>query len=53
MNPQTLEVPTTASRPGSEKQDLPKTMRAVVAYAPGDYRLETVPGREQARMTLS
>jgi erythritol/L-threitol dehydrogenase len=43
MNPQTLEVPTTASRPGSEQQDLPKTMRAVVAYAPGDYRLETVP----------
>jgi len=25
------------------QNDLPKTMRAVVAYAPGDYRLETVP----------
>jgi erythritol/L-threitol dehydrogenase len=43
MNPQTMEVPTPASRAGSAKQDLPKTMRAVVAYAPGDYRLETVP----------
>ncbi|HYZ72562.1 MAG TPA: alcohol dehydrogenase catalytic domain-containing protein, partial [Chthoniobacterales bacterium] len=43
MNPQTIEVPTTASRAGAAKQDLPKTMRAVVAYAPGDYRLETVP----------
>jgi erythritol/L-threitol dehydrogenase len=43
MNPQTIEVPTSASRAGAAKQDLPKTMRAVVAYAPGDYRLETVP----------
>src|ERR1700683_1837712 len=43
MNPQTLEVATPAPRAGAAKQDLPKTMRAVVAYAPSDYRLETVP----------
>ena len=43
MNPQTLDVATPAPRAGALKQDLPKTMRAVVAYAPGDYRLETVP----------
>jgi erythritol/L-threitol dehydrogenase len=43
MNPQTIEVANPASRTGTAKQDLPKTMRAVVAYAPGDYRLETVP----------
>jgi threonine dehydrogenase-like Zn-dependent dehydrogenase len=43
MNPQTLDVATPTPRVGAVKQDLPKTMRAVVAYAPGDYRLETVP----------
>jgi len=43
MNPQTLEVSTPASRASTFKEDLPKTMRAVVAYAPGDYRLEEVP----------
>ena len=32
-----------AKRLAAQKTDLPKTMRAVVAYAPGDYRLETVP----------
>ena len=36
----------TAAAPAKQlaaQNDLPKTMRAVVAYAPGDYRLETVP----------
>ena len=32
-----------AKQLAAQKADLPKTMRAVVAYAPGDYRLETVP----------
>jgi erythritol/L-threitol dehydrogenase len=43
MNPQTLEASVPASRASTLKEDLPKTMRAVVAYAPGDYRLEEVP----------
>jgi erythritol/L-threitol dehydrogenase len=43
MNPQTLEVSRPASNAVTTKADLPKTMRAVVAYAPGDYRLEEVP----------
>jgi erythritol/L-threitol dehydrogenase len=43
MNPQTLEVSVPASRASTVKENLPKTMRAVVAYAPGDYRLEEVP----------
>src|ERR1700747_552228 len=43
MNPQTLEVPTSVSRAGAAKQDLPKTMRRSVANAPGDYRWEPVP----------
>ncbi|HXO96964.1 MAG TPA: alcohol dehydrogenase catalytic domain-containing protein, partial [Chthoniobacterales bacterium] len=43
MNPQTLEVSVPASRASTLKEDLPKTMRAVVAYAPGDYRMEEVP----------
>jgi erythritol/L-threitol dehydrogenase len=41
MTTSTMVAP--ASRPTAQKADLPKTMRAVVAYAPGDYRLETVP----------
>jgi threonine dehydrogenase-like Zn-dependent dehydrogenase len=43
MNPQTLEASVPASRASTLEEDLPKTMRAVVAYAPGDYRLEEVP----------
>jgi erythritol/L-threitol dehydrogenase len=43
MNPQTLEVSRPASNAVTTKADLPKTMRAVVAHAPGDYRLEEVP----------
>jgi erythritol/L-threitol dehydrogenase len=43
MNPQTLEASVPASRASTLKEDLPKTMRAVVAYAPSDYRLEEVP----------
>jgi threonine dehydrogenase-like Zn-dependent dehydrogenase len=43
MNPQTLEVSAPATGASPSKQDLPETMRAVVAYAPGDYRLEQVP----------
>jgi threonine dehydrogenase-like Zn-dependent dehydrogenase len=41
MSTATMAAP--ASRPTAQKVELPKTMRAVVAYAPGDYRLETVP----------
>jgi erythritol/L-threitol dehydrogenase len=37
----TMPQPSTRSTAGKDK--LPETMRAVVAYAPGDYRLETVP----------
>ncbi len=37
------DTTTPASATGGHQGSLPKTMRAVVAYAPGDYRLETVP----------
>jgi 2-desacetyl-2-hydroxyethyl bacteriochlorophyllide A dehydrogenase len=40
MSTATMAAP--ASRPTAQQVELPKTMRAVVAYAPGDYRLETV-----------
>jgi erythritol/L-threitol dehydrogenase len=44
MSTSTMTVPATDTRSETAAGSLPKTMRAVVAYAPGDYRLETVPG---------
>jgi len=43
MSTSTMTVPATDTRSQTAAGGLPKTMRAVVAYAPGDYRLETVP----------
>ena len=43
MSSATVTAPEKASRPAVAPGKLPETMRAVVAYAPGDYRLETVP----------
>lgn len=43
MSSATVTAPEKASRPAVAQGKLPETMRAVVAYAPGDYRLETVP----------
>jgi threonine dehydrogenase-like Zn-dependent dehydrogenase len=43
MSTSSVIAPAPAARPASQSTDLPKTMRAVVAYAPGDYRMETVP----------
>jgi threonine dehydrogenase-like Zn-dependent dehydrogenase len=43
MSSATLTAPEKASRPAVAQGKLPETMRAVVAHAPGDYRLETVP----------
>jgi erythritol/L-threitol dehydrogenase len=43
MSSATVTAPEKASRPAVAQGTLPETMRAVVAYAPGDYRLETVP----------
>jgi len=43
MSTSTMTVPATDTRSETAAGSLPKTMRAVVAYAPGDYRLETVP----------
>jgi erythritol/L-threitol dehydrogenase len=43
MSSATVTAPEKASRPAVAPGTLPETMRAVVAYAPGDYRLETVP----------
>ena len=43
MSSATVTAPEKASRPAEAQGKLPETMRAVVAYAPGDYRLETVP----------
>jgi threonine dehydrogenase-like Zn-dependent dehydrogenase len=43
MSSATITAPEKASRPAVAQGKLPETMRAVVAYAPGDYRLETVP----------
>jgi erythritol/L-threitol dehydrogenase len=43
MSSATVTAPEKAFRPAVAQGTLPETMRAVVAYAPGDYRLETVP----------
>jgi erythritol/L-threitol dehydrogenase len=43
MSSATVTAPEKASHPAAAQGKLPETMRAVVAYAPGDYRLETVP----------
>jgi erythritol/L-threitol dehydrogenase len=43
MSSATVTAPEKASRPAVAQGKLPETMRAVVAYEPGDYRLETVP----------
>jgi erythritol/L-threitol dehydrogenase len=43
MSSATVTAPEKASRSSVAQGKLPETMRAVVAYAPGDYRLETVP----------
>jgi threonine dehydrogenase-like Zn-dependent dehydrogenase len=43
MSSATVTPPEKATRPAAAQGKLPETMRAVVAYAPGDYRLETVP----------
>ena len=43
MSSATVTAPEKATRPAAAQGKLPETMRAVVAYAPGDYRLETVP----------
>jgi erythritol/L-threitol dehydrogenase len=43
MSVSTIPEPKAATRPSTKTGALPETMRAIVAYAPGDYRLETVP----------
>jgi erythritol/L-threitol dehydrogenase len=43
MSSATVTAPEKATHPTAAQGKLPETMRAVVAYAPGDYRLETVP----------
>jgi erythritol/L-threitol dehydrogenase len=43
MSSATVAVPEKASRPATGQAKLPEKMRAIVAYAPGDYRFETVP----------
>jgi erythritol/L-threitol dehydrogenase len=43
MSSATVTAPEKVSRTSAAQGKLPETMRAVVAYAPGDYRLETVP----------
>ncbi|MBV9488798.1 MAG: alcohol dehydrogenase catalytic domain-containing protein [Verrucomicrobia bacterium] len=43
MSVATITSPKETSRPTPSSGRLPETMRAVVAHAPGDYRLETVP----------
>ena len=43
MSSAVISDPQVNVRSSAKDQELPKTMRAVVAYAPGDYRLETVP----------
>src|ERR1700751_5135712 len=37
------EAPQKTTRSATPPSTIPETMRAIVAYAPGDYRLETVP----------
>jgi erythritol/L-threitol dehydrogenase len=43
MSTPSMTIPAANTRTQSATDELPKTMRAIVAYAPGDYRLETVP----------
>ena len=43
MSTPAMTIPATDTRSTPAADSLPKTMRAIVAYAPGDYRLETVP----------
>src|ERR1700694_1970246 len=43
MSSATVEAPAKVTRPPTGEGKLPETMRAIVAYAPGDYRFETVP----------
>ena len=43
MSTPSMTIPAADTRTKSAVDSLPKTMRAIVAYAPGDYRLETVP----------
>jgi erythritol/L-threitol dehydrogenase len=43
MSTPSMTIPAANTRTQSAPDELPKTMRAIVAYAPGDYRLETVP----------
>ena len=43
MSSATVEAPAKVSQPPTGQRKLPETMRAIVAYAPGDYRFETVP----------
>jgi 2-desacetyl-2-hydroxyethyl bacteriochlorophyllide A dehydrogenase len=43
MSTPAMTTPATDTRSKPAAGGLPKTMRAIVAYAPGDYRLETVP----------
>jgi erythritol/L-threitol dehydrogenase len=43
MSSATATAPEKATHAATAQGKLPETMRAVVAYAPGDYRLETVP----------
>jgi erythritol/L-threitol dehydrogenase len=43
MSTPSTTIPAANTRTQSAADQLPKTMRAIVAYAPGDYRLETVP----------
>jgi erythritol/L-threitol dehydrogenase len=43
MSSTTVEAPIKTTQASTAREKLPETMRAVVAYAPGDYRMETVP----------
>jgi erythritol/L-threitol dehydrogenase len=43
MSTPSMTIPAGDTRTQLATDELPKTMRAIVAYAPGDYRLETVP----------
>jgi erythritol/L-threitol dehydrogenase len=43
MSTPSMTIPAANTRTQSATDELPKTMRAIVAYAPGDYRLEMVP----------
>jgi erythritol/L-threitol dehydrogenase len=43
MSSATAKAPEKATHAATAQGKLPETMRTVVAYAPGDYRLETVP----------